>query len=88
MSTSTAPPNEDKLAIKQEEYIQTLAQLYRQLSEQRVKLLYREQPRAKRRYKRLSNEITSLIEEMMRSRESMEVEKEEEDTEEIAVSPE
>ena len=87
MSISATPSNEVEEKIKHDEYIQTLSQLYRQLSEQRVKLLYKDQPRAKRKYKRISNEITSLIEEMMKRKEPVKDEEKEIDTEEIVLNP-
>ena len=87
MSISATPSNEVEETIKHDENIQTLSQLYRQLSEQRVKLLYKDQPRAKRKYKRISNEITSLIEEMMKRKEPVKDEEKEIDTEEIVLNP-
>ena len=82
MSISTT---EVEKTVKQDDYVQTLSQLYKQLSEQRVKLLYKDQPRAKRKYKRISNEITSIIEEMIRRREPVINEEEQTDTEQMIV---
>jgi hypothetical protein len=83
MSVDTITSDKLDVELNKNERIKTLAQLYKKLSEQRVKLLYMEQRRAKKKYKMLSNEITSLIEEMMVSVKANENVKEEAEAEQI-----